>query len=457
MSKNIDLTEGNILKSLVSLALPIMGTSFIQMAYNMIDMLWIGRIGSLAVAAIGTAGFFVWFGQSFVILSKTGAEICVSQALGGKKYNEAKSYATNAIQLNIILSIFYSIVLILFRGNLIGFFKLNTKEVITMSKTYLMIVGFGMIFNFINPVLTGIFNGTGNSKIPFRINSIGLIFNMIFDPILIFGIGPFSKLGVSGAAIATVLAQFVVTMCFLIEMKRENIELFKINIFSKFEFEYIRKLVKLGLPVAIQNGLFAFFAMVLGRIIATHGDTAVGVQKVGSQIEAISWMTAGGFSTALGAFVGQNYGAKKYNRIIKGYFIALCVSSIVGILTTLLLVLGAKPIFSIFISEKEALRLGIVYLRILGLSQLFMCIEITTAGAFNGLGRTTFPAIISILFNAMRIPSALILSKPEILGLNGVWWSISITSIFKGIILVSIFMIFVVKNKNFKALLQDSV
>lgn len=267
-----------------------------------------------------------------------------------------------------------------------------------------------------------------------------------------------TEMGVLGAAIATVLAQFVVTMLFLREMKKENLELFKINIFKKFDKKYLSKIVKLGLPVALQNGLFSSFAMIIGRIIAVHGDTAVAVQKVGSQIEAISWMTAGGFSTALSAFVGQNYGARKHDRIFKGYFIAIGVVSIVGVFATALLILGARPIFSYFIPEEEAIKMGIVYLKILGVSQLFMCLEITTTGAFNGFGKTAFPALISIIFTGLRVPAAMILSKPEILGLNGVWWSISISSIIKGILLPSLFMLLIVNNKKFRAsLIEDSL
>lgn len=458
LSQKTDLVNGNILKSLVSLAIPIMGTSFIQMAYNLTDMIWIGRVGSLAVAAVGTAGFFIWFGQSFILLSKAGAEIGVSQALGRNNSDDARNVATNSIQLNIILAILYGLFLILFKSPLIGFFKLNSPEVVSMSETYLFVVALGMVSNFINPVLTGIFNGSGNSKVPFKINTVGLIFNMVFDPLLIFGFGPIPEMGVLGAAIATVLAQFVVTMLFLREMKKENLELFKINIFKKFDKKYLSKIVKLGLPVALQNGLFSSFAMIIGRIIAVHGDTAVAVQKVGSQIEAISWMTAGGFSTALSAFVGQNYGARKHDRIFKGYFIAIGVVSIVGVFATALLIFGARPIFSYFIPEEEAIKMGIVYLKILGVSQLFMCLEITTTGAFNGFGKTAFPALISIIFTGLRVPAAMILSKPEMLGLNGVWWSISISSIIKGILLPSLFMLLIVNNKKFRAsLIEDSL
>lgn len=448
--KKIDLVEGNIGTSLIRLALPIMGTSFIQMAYNMTDMIWIGRVGSKAVAAIGTAGFFTWLSMAFILISKIGAEVRVAQAVGKKDEKAAKKYIVTSLQINIIFAIIYTFILVIFKSNLISFFNLGDTHVISMAENYLSIVGMGIIFNFLNPVFTAIFNGTGNSKIPFLINTVGLIFNIIFDPLLIFGVGPFPVMGVKGAAIATVLAQALVTTCFLVIMYKSEEHAFKINIFSKIDFYYVKDIARLGMPVAFQNGLFTLFSMLIARIIAVWGPVPIAVQKVGSQIEAVSWMTAGGLSTALGAFVGQNYGAKRYDRIRKGYFYTLAMASVVGILATLLLVFGGKYIFGFFIPEKEAIEYGIVYLRILGYSQLFMCLEITTTGAFNGLGRTLFPSIIGIVFTGLRVPAAKILSSENLLGLNGIWWSISMSSVFKGVLLTLVFMILLHKNKLFK-------
>ena len=151
--ENNKLTEGNIFKKLIILALPIMGTSFVQMAYNMIDMIWIGRIGSKAVAAVGTAGFFTWLAMAFILIPKIGAEIFISQSVGKKDINSAKSYARHSIQLNIFLALVYGILLILFRKQLIGFFNLRNSEVINMAISYLVIVSIGMNFYFINPIL----------------------------------------------------------------------------------------------------------------------------------------------------------------------------------------------------------------------------------------------------------------------------------------------------------------
>lgn len=447
--KDYKLTEGNIASALVKLAIPIMGTSFVQMAYNLTDMLWIGKLGSGAVAAVGTAGFFIWLSVAFILLSRIGAEVFVAQSVGRKDLNTAKMYVYSSLQLNVILAILYSGFLIIFRKQLINFFNLGNEKIIEQGISYLVIVACGQIFYFTNQVLSGIFNGYGDSKTPFVINSIGLICNMILDPILIFGIGPFPVLKVKGAAIATITAQFIVTVFFIPKLK-SNPLFHGLKLFSIPDFQKIKQIARLGLPVALQEGLFASFAMVLARIIAKWGPVPIAVQKVGAQIEAISWMTSQGFSTALGAFVGQNYGAEKWNRIVKGYFISMGIMGVIGIAATLLLNFAAGPIFSIFLSEKEALLQGVIYLKILSLSQLFMCTEITTAGAFNGLGMTLPPALIGIVFNGIRIPLALFLSEKTSLGLNGVWWSLSATSIVKGIVLPTWFLLYMKNNPKLK-------
>ncbi|MRZ29173.1 MATE family efflux transporter, partial [Paeniclostridium sordellii] len=181
MQERIDLTEGKITEKLIKLALPIMGTSFIQMAYNMIDMIWVGKAGSSAVAAVGTAGFFPWLAMAFITISRVGGEVQVAQSMGKHDIKETKSYIKAAIEVNIILALIYTLVLLIFKDSLIGFFNLGDINVINMSKEYLIIVAIGMIFYFINPVFTAIFNGMGNSKTPFRINTIGLVTNIVLD------------------------------------------------------------------------------------------------------------------------------------------------------------------------------------------------------------------------------------------------------------------------------------
>lgn len=445
------LLHGPILKALIKLALPIMGTAFLQMAYNMTDMIWLGHLSSSAVASAGTAGFFMWLGLAFILISKIGTEIGVAQSIGRKEPDTARDYVQNAVQLNLVLSLTYGALLILFRNPLMAFFRLGDPTVIQNGVDYLLIIALGMPFAFINPVFSAVYNGYGNSRTPFYINTAGLVFNILLDPLLIFGLGPFPAWGVQGAAWATILSQFIVAALFLYRIFILHEPLGKLNFHHRPNWAILRKITEYGLPVAVQSGMFTIFAILLARIISQWGPLPIAVQKVGAQIEAISWMTASGFSTALSTFVGQNYGAGQWKRILKGYFVAIGAISIVGIITTVLFIFAGGPIFAFFVPETEAIAAGAVYLKILGYSQLFMCLEITTSGVFNGMGRTLPPAVLSVLLTGARVPAALFLSSPALLGLEGVWWSVSISSILKGIILMGMVALMILRMPEFRA------
>jgi Na+-driven multidrug efflux pump len=213
----------------------------------------------------------------------------------------------------------------------------------------------------------------------------------------------------------------------------------------------MRSIVKLGFPIGIHSALVTIFAIFLARIIARWGATPIAVQKVGAHVEAISWMTTDGLATALATFIGQNFGARKWERVWKGFISGITITTALGISTTILLVFFSEPIFRIFIPEAQAISYGAVYLRILGYSQLFMCLEIATGGAFNGLGRTIPPSLVGITLTGSRIPLALFLSQEHILGLNGVWWSLSITSVIKGTVLFSWFLFLLYKHPEIKS------
>lgn len=447
MDRNINLTEGKIFSTLTKLALPIMGTSFIQMAYNLTDIMWLGRLSTGAVAAAGTIGLFIWFGAALVMMSQIGVGVGVAQSFGREDMEATKKYISNGFQLDLTIAILYSLFLYMFRHNIVGFFDLKDPEVIKMAIEYLIIISMGIVFHFLNPIFSASLNSSGNSITPFKVSSIGLIANMILDPILIFGFGPIPGLGIKGAAIATITSQLIVTIMFIAVGKLHNTIYSHVVIFSKPDMSYIKKIIKIGFPPAVQMGIHASISMVLARIVASFGPVAVAVQSIGSQIESLSWMTSEGFSTAISAFIGQNFGAKKFHRITEGYKKGMELVGGIGLFASLLLIFAAKPLFTIFTPyDPIAIQEGIIYLRVLGVSQFFMSIEIGTAGAFNGLGNTLPPTIIGIIFNALRIPIAIALSTYTVLGLAGVWWSISITSIIKGIILV-IWFRYVLKYK----------
>ena len=401
-----------------------MGTSLIQMAYNLTDMIWIGRIGANAVAAVGSAGMYMWLSNGISTLAKMGGQVRVGQSIGSQNKKDAAQYASATIQLGIIFGVIYGMITLLFHSQMIGFFHLTSPDVIKDAEIYLIIT------NFVNQIFTSLMTAIGNSHHPFVATAIGLVINIVLDPLLIFGL----HMGVMGAAIATVIAQAIVLILMLYYAKKDKILFDEMRVMQKNTSSIFMKIIKIGFPTGIQSMCFTFISMVIARFIAGYGDVAIAVQKVGSQIESISWMSAEGFGNALNAFVAQNYGAENIERVKKGTFSALKTCMIWGVFTTLVLLIFPQFIFQIFISEKDVIPLGIDYLQILAFSQLFMCIESTLAGALNGLGKTFIPSSVSIVLTVARIPLVMILST-TFLALNGIWWSISISSIAKGVVI----------------------
>ncbi len=430
-----NLTEGPILRQLFMLAMPIMATSFIQMAYSLTDMAWVGRLGSEAVASIGSVGLLTWMTSSIALLNKVGSEVSVGQSIGLRDETSARSFATHNVTLSLVLSLIWASVLFVFATPIIGMYELE-PHIAGNAVNYLRIVSSAFPFVFMSATFTGIFNASGRSKIPFTINSIGLVINMILDPLLIFVFDWKTE----GAALATWIAQACVFGLFVYQLKARKILWENFRFFGKLKRAYTAKIVKIGLPVATLNALFAFVNMFLGRTASTvGGHIGLMAMTTSGQIEAITWNTSQGFSTALSAFVAQNYAARKISRVMKALQTTLYMTLVFGIICSLLFIFCGNNIFAIFVPEKEAYEAGGLALRIDGYSQLFMMLEIVIQGIFYGMGRTIPPAVISITCNYLRIPMALFFVSLG-WGLPGIWWTICLTSILKGIVILIWFL-----------------
>ena len=435
-----NLTKGPILKTLTKLAIPIMASSFLGTLYNITDMAWIGLLGSKAVAGVGVGGMFTWLSQGLAAMARMGGQVQVAQCIGRGERDRAHGFAQAAVQLATLMGMAYAVISLVFTRQMVAFFQLTDPEAQTAALSYTKIACGLIVFSFLTLTMTGVYTAQGDSKTPFLANLIGLVTNMILDPVLILGPGPFPKLGVVGAAIATVTAQAIVmTMMILgvIIQKKENV-LKGIHLTAKIPREYLSGLCRIGIPTAIQGMAYCAISMVLTRMVSAYGAEAVATQRVGGQIESISWNTADGFAAALNAFIAQNYGAGKMDRVRKGYRASLWTVGIWGLLISFVFICFPQAIADIFFHEPKAVATAVGYLVIIGFSEAFMCVELTTVGALSGLGRTRLCSIISIAFTSARIPLAIILGG--LIGLSGIWWALSITSIIKGIIFTCTFL-----------------
>ena len=423
-----NLTSGPIHRQLFNLAVPIMGTSFVQMAYSLTDMAWVGRLGSESVAAIGSVGILTWMTNSISLLNKVGSEVSVGQSIGAQNAPDARSYASHNLTLSLIISICWGLILFVFAEPIMQIYKLE-PAITAKAVNYLRIVATAFPFIFLSASFTGIYNASGQSKIPFMISGIGLLLNMILDPLFIFGFG----WNTEGAAIATWVSQATVLGLFIYRLKKRKEVLGGFAFFTKLESRFVKRIFKLGLPVAILNTLFSIINLFMARTASLYGGH-IGLMTLtaGGQLEAIAWNTSQGFSTALSAFVAQNYAAGKNDRVLGAYATTLKMTAVFGTFCTLLFVFWGSELFSLIVPDPQAYKAGGVFLRIDGYSMLFMMLEITTQGLFYGTGRTIPPAVLSIGFNTLRIPLAMLLASIG-MEITGVWWAISLTSIAKGI------------------------
>jgi len=415
-------------KKLLKLAIPIIGSYLLHTAYNLTDMIWVGYLGSKAVAAVGSAGFFLHLGWAMASIITVGANIKISHAVGAKDQKKASQYSTAGLWGIVLVSILFSSIFWSIPDQFIGFFQMKDPKVNQMAESYLVISTFGVILSYLNLLFIGIFNAHGKTKLSFKASLIGTIINITLDPLLILVL----SMGVDGAAYATIIARICSLAYFILIFKKDK----EIHFDGlRMNWKKFTTVLQIGTPAAVQRISFSVIYIFLARIIAEWGPNAIAVQKIGVQIESFSFMIVGGFMQAVTIMTGQSYGAKNLKIVPSIYRSGLRMTFAVGIVTTLLFLLIPQTLFSIFVPEEESILMGKEFLMILAVSQLFMCLEMISAGVFNGLGKTKIPAAVSVILTSIRLPGAYFLGFYTFLSLNGVWWSISGSSILKGIVL----------------------
>ena len=421
--KKIDLTEGRVLSVISALALPIMGSSLLQFTYNLIDMMWVGKLGSNAVASIGSSSLYVNMGNALISMAVIGTGIKTAHAIGKKKNDEVQEYINCGIIINMIIGIIFGLVLIFMGKSFIGFLNLGNDEVERNAYYYLALNGPILFFAFFNMMYTRILGSFGNNKLAFKINGVGVALNIILDPLCIYTL----KFGVIGAGVSTLIANVIMFILFRILSGG----ILKYNFRLKTDKHKVKEIIRLGFPMALQRVLFTVINILIAKIIAIFGSDAIAAQKVGLQIESIAYMIIGGLNGAVASFVGQNFGAGKFKRIKDGYKSALVVGMSYALIMAGVFLLLNRPMIKMFISDEGTIEIAASYLKAVAFSQVFSAVEMISNGMFTGIGKPKIPAFISIIFTALRIPLALVFIQPY--GINGVWMSIALSSILKGI------------------------
>ena len=433
-----DLTEGGIVQKLLQISLPIIGMQLMQMIYNLADMFWMGKLGTDSLAATSSVGMYLWLSIGFLTLGRMGAEIGVSQSFGSNDRDAAHRYMTNSFMIAAVLGLAVGAAMCFARGGLVGFFNIREDNVVRLAEQYMAISGVGIPFLFTSSVIAGAFTGSGNSRTVFYINVIGIVFNLILDPIMIFAL----DMQIAGAALSNVAGELLTFVLSLLTLYRHSDRPFhKAVLIARPHIATIRTILKWGLPVMMEALLFPFLSMIITRIVAQWGASAIAAQRIGSQAESLTWLVAAGFCTAVTSFVGQNCGAGKWKRIRRTTRLSVVMLTIYGIAVTALLYFGGGGIMRIFSPDVEVVGKGIQYLRIFSFCQLACCYESLFAGCYRGVGHTVPPSVLSILVNVARVIAAFVVSNTSF-GLIGVYWVVSIGAVVRGLSITAGYLLY---------------
>ncbi len=433
-----DLTKINVTKALLIVAIPTMISSLLQFSYNIIDMYFIGQYdlsGSL-IASIGSASLFVGLAIGINFLTVLGSGIKTAQAIGKNDDFEFKSYASTGLFMNVALGLILTFILFVFAPFFISLLGLTEDIVVDNAIIYLRVYSFALLFNYINSYHTRIMSSMGMSKSSMKINAIGIIVNIILDPLLIFVF----NFGLVGACVATIISNAIVTILF--SVKNKNIFNLDISLFDKLKAKTI---LSLSYPYVIQRIIFGIIGVIMGKIMIYAGSSsAIAGQRLGLQIESVTLMVVGGLLASVSAFTGQNYGAEEYDRIKKGFNTAILIGICYSFITGSIFLLFGEQIIGLFTTDQQTIYYGASYIKLIALTQAFAVLEMVGNGLYNGISKPKVPTVISISITPLRIIFALLLIPH--MGAIGVFVGIILTTIIKGILSFSYYQLKVKPN-----------
>lgn len=431
-----DLTKGSILKNLITLALPIMFSNFMQTVYNLTDAFWLGKLpnSSDAISVVGIAYPLVFFLSSFGSGFIVAGTSIVSQIKGkmDNSENEAnilKNVTSQFILIFIIFALFFISITTIFTEPILT--VLNTPEgIMEDTVNYLQIIMLGMALMYLFQFYEAISFGLGDSLNPMKIQVISVIFNIIIDPILIFGLSFIPTMGITGAAYATLLSRFIAILLAFTVFKRRYSSILPGLKEIKPDYNLLRKILKVAIPESLSRSMTSFGFFILQGFVNSFGTVVISVYSLGLRVTSVFMMPAFGISSALTSVLGQNLGAGKMDRVTKSIKTCFTLVNIIMFLGCLSLLLWGGQIVNLFISDSEVIKTAGRMYNITPIATFMFGMIYTYNGVFNATGKTKYNLILSIIrLWILRIPLSFILSKfIQPYPYESLWWAMVVSN-----------------------------
>ena len=387
------ITSGSIPKGILLYFLPIFIGSMFQQLYNTADTIIVGRfVGTSALASVGGSA-----GQISAIMLwllggiSSGATVTVAQHYGAQKYREVHRDIHNGFALAFIGSIIFAILGFITIPHIFRLMK-TPEELMPGALRYIRIIFAGLPVSFLFNIGTGILRALGDSKRPLYYLIICCIINIILDLLLVVVF----HLGITGVALATVLAQCTSAVLVTLKIMRLDpvyaLRLRKIRIYA----DVMKTQLRIGLPGGLQSAMYGISNIIIQTAINTFGTSTIAAYTTYSKLDAVYWLISGAFGISITTFVGQNYGARNMDRVKKSTAFTLCAECGAAVLLSVLLVVFAHPLFGIFTKDEEVIAIGCHLLRTITPFYLFYSCANVLSGSLRGMGKVLVSALITL-------------------------------------------------------------
>ena len=420
------LTVGPLRPVILRLAAPAVAMMACHFCFNLIDSIWVGRlIGPAALAAVSTAGFYVWVLLSLGEMVEVGL-IAVAARRHGEGFPDAAARAAGGAVLYALAA--GALVSLLGFAVTDALFRLMTvpPDVARLGHAYLTtwLVGGPLVFGFFAVEAT--FRASGDTRTPFLLLAASVLLSVGLDPLLIAGIGPFPRLGVEGAATASVMVRgggFLIGVA--IALKRGLIRL------DAPDWRAVPTVLRVGAPLSVAGVLLSGVYMWLTRFTSRFGTPALAALGVGHKVEGLGFIAISGFALSASALVGQNLGAKQEDRARQAVRMTVRYCLMVTVTTAVAFLTIPQTLVALFTSDPAVIADGALYLRVIAFAQIGQTFELIFEGALAGAGYTFWPQLVSTSLTALRVPLGGWWSGA--IGLLGIWLALSLTAISRGI------------------------
>lgn len=434
-----DLVSGGLFKGLMFLVVPMAVGIFLQNLQSVIDLFWIGKLGSDAVAALALCGTVLMLVFPVVFGITTGTVALVARNIGEGNLKQASHVGGQALFLGFIAGLCFGVVGFVLAPKLCLLLGAS-PEVARIGTGYLRIVFVGSFTVFLIFVGASILQGAGNSVVPMFALGLANVLNLLLDPVLIFGMFGVPKLGVAGAALATVLSQgaAVVLVLVLLASGVENIVVKP----AQWCFDRVLawKILKIGIPGSGMILARAAMNLVFMRIVAAYGTIALAAYGIGLRIDLLVLMPAFAFGSAAATMVGQNLGAGQPQRAQDAALLAVIMDVCTMVVGGSILMVFAPDLVGFFDSSPEVIRIGSDFLRLIPRAYVFAALSIVLARAMQGAGDTVSPFVCTVVcLWFLQVPLAFILPKINNWGLTGVWYAIVAAVCMHGVVVTAVF------------------